>query len=560
MDTATDRNEDLEIDHWHEAVDLAGLHVCRSIEDLDRELVCKLVRLFPGTDIALLLAAEDPGRFRVQVVLGSGCPWPTGDTVDAAAWANDRIRSYSITYRNHTLGRLLIDRAPDEILDRVLTAMLAHYGVALVNLTLNEESRQATEHYCASLQALEEGIVLFQEGDHEAVTARLMGLATAMLQATAGALYVLREVGNVESDLVLTQTLGIPDALLATFKGQGGTAWPQCLLARSAFYVARVEDPTLGGLDPADLPDILRDIVALPLRYHGVDAGVIVLFNVAPETGNMHDHLDRMNSLGQLGAALLHRLSLEAISARNRSIEKELQIAEAIQKRLLPSKAPATTDYEFAWRSVAAQNIGGDYLDVLTSDLGDVHAVIADASGHGINSALLMSSFRSTYRAEAPWEEPADLTASLNNEVQNEVGSTGMFITAAMLRIEQGSRRLTMSNAGHNPVLHWRAATGKIEPIESHGPPLGFMEDAEYGTEERTLAPGDVLFLYTDGISEACDRELDMFGDERLAGILAANAHRSAAEILEAALAELARFTGRLRYDDDVSLSVIKVR
>lgn len=546
------------VDHWHEAIDLAGLHVCRSVEDLDREMVCKLVRLLPGVDMSLCLAGERAGSFRAQIVIGGGVPFERGTEVDPDGWQIPAGRRYPLRYRNHELGALLVATRPEPAAEQLLTAMMAHYGVGLVNLTLGEESRQATEHYCASLQALEEGIVLFQESDRGAITARLIGLGTSMVHATAGALYELSEVGDVTSDLTLTQTLGIPDQLLRGFTGTDGVDWPRSLIHGPAFAAWRSEDPTLGGLDPQQLPQILQNLMAIPLRYHGVVAGVCILFNVGVTPEQTRDHLERLNSLGQLGAALLHRLSLEAASVRNRDIETQLAIAATVQRRLLPRRAPDVAGLDFAWRSVAAQSIGGDYLDVLAAGDRGACALIADAAGHGINSALLMSSFRSAYRAGAPASEPADLLASLNAEVFEEVGNTGMFITAVALKLAPDSRRLIAASAGHNPVLHLQRASRTVERIESHGPPLGFLPTAEYASEQRELAPGDILLLYTDGITEACNGQGEMFGEERLTECLHAAAELSAEAVLERVLARLTAFTGRSGQDDDVSILVIR--
>lgn len=545
---------------WAEAVALAALHACRTPDDLGAAMRAELQRLLPDVPVAICLAADAAGGQRVELVVGDGCPWRVGDTVGdpVAAWP-DAV-GLPVRYRNHLLGTLCVVATLDEDRRTMLGAVLAHYGAALVNLTLNAESRQATEHYCASLQALEEGIVLFQEEDPEAVMARLLSLATTMVQATAGALYVLREVGDSASGLKLEQAIGIPDSLLASFQGADGVQWPDALLGQSAQLLERDAEGRMASLQPDCIPPILTNLVVLPLRYHGVEAGLCLLFNSAIDPSTARDHLGRVQSLGQLGAALLHRLRLEALTARNRSIARELQIAETIQKRLLPNRAPAAEEFDFAWASIAAQNIGGDYLDLLTSDLGDIYAVVADAAGHGINSALLMSSFRSTYRAEAPWLEPNELAAALNRDVVHEVGATGMFITMVTLRIERESRRLSLCSAGHNPVLLFRKASGTIETIDSHGPPLGFVEGEAYGVFETALAPGDVLLLYTDGITEATDANDEMFGEERLAEILRVHADATAAELLTAAQASLARFTGRQRYDDDVSMTVVKVR
>ena len=141
----------------------------------------------------------------------------------------------------------------------------------------------------------------------------------------------------------------------------------------------------------------------------------------------------------QLAAALLHRLSLEARNANGQMIARELEIAATIQKRLLPNQAPPTDEYEFAWNTIAAQNIGGDYLDAFCSDLGDVHAVVADASGHGINSALLMSSFRSNYRGNTAWMEPNDLAASLNRAAASSPCADFTRVAARLIRLSRSA-------------------------------------------------------------------------------------------------------------------------
>jgi len=545
------------VEAWAAARGFAALHACESITELERRFASDLKSLLPDTPLVLGLV-ETGGRHRVAVSLGTH-GIGVGDMVAASGpdWSRERL---PIRFRNHELGALCAGRSlrPDEI--AIATAALVHFGTAIGNLTLNEESRQATAAYCASVQTLEEGIILFQEGDSEAVQARLLSLATSLAQTNAGALYVLREVGDASSGLQLEQTLGIPDSLLATFRSADGSAWPDSLLGQSAQLLTRSDDGALAGLAGDCVPPALRNVVVLPLRYHGVEAGVCLLFNAGFEAANAAELVARVQSLGQLGAALLHRLRLEALTARNRSIERELQIAATIQKRLLPTTAPATREFAFAWSSIAAQSIGGDYLDVFGQDDGALNAIIADASGHGINSAMLMSSFRSTYRANASRHTVATLTASLNNEIVNEVGPTGMFITAALLRLDRAERRVTVTSAGHTPVMILRAATGAVEMLASDGPPLGFLQGAEFTDQVLHLESGDSLLLYTDGVTEATNVDLDMFGEERLARLLKRHAADDPQVLLNAVRRDLAEFTKRDRYDDDVSMLVIRVR
>lgn len=545
---------------WCRAASLAALHECRSQQQLDHALVQAFAEVAPGQPLVVGLATPEPHLLRAQVAIGGQAGVAPGGLFDAGMLPAAGWRRLQLRNRVHTVGEWFVpgDIAPDAL--AAVAAIATHYATALVNLTLNEESRKATDSYCLSLMALEEGIVLFQEEDPQAVMARLLRLATTMVDAAAGALYVLQEVGNPDSGLRLEQTLGMPEQVLQGFATTDGRPWPDCLFGLGTRLVQRQPGLPLAEIASDLLPSVLENVLILPLRYHGIQAGLCLLFNSAATAATEQEQLTRANSLGQLGAALLHRLCLEAQSARARSIQKELQIAEVIQRRLLPTKAPATAEYGFAWASVAAQSIGGDYLDLMTSDLGDIHAVIADASGHGINSALLMSSFRSTYRGEAPRHEPDELLSKLNREIADEVGSTGMFITATALRIERESRRLSVASAGHSPLLLLRSDGQDVAWLGAQGPPLGFAVDAEFNTTELTLAPGDVLVLFTDGITEATNANQEMFGEDRILAILRDHAAQTPDAILAALQAGLRRFTNRDRCDDDVSLLVIKAR
>jgi len=268
----------------------------------------------------------------------------------------------------------------------------------------------------------------------------------------------------------------------------------------------------------------------------------------------------RLQSFGRLAAALLHRLSLERLREESALVARELQIAEAIQQRLVPQQAPPSSAFEFAWRSVAAKSIGGDYVDFLASESGQVSLVVADASGHGINSALLMASFRANYRAAAGLLDVDELAATLNDEVTREVGPTGMFVTAALARLDPESRELTLCSAGHNPVLLVRAGGEEVEPLGSHGTPMGFLGGVAYSRCERSLSTGDLIVIYTDGVTEATRPGAEMFGEDRLVEVVRRHARGTADEVLAAVLDAVAAFTGRAAQEDDVSVMVVRVR
>lgn len=544
--------------HAGARVRLADLHTVRAAAELDATLARSLAQCVPGVGVVVSVDPGDEHGLVVRAVAGAPTAHRVGSRIAAEQLAAfGAVRE--LRFGERAVGLVAVDAALDAQRDEALDELLLHYVTALVNQTLDAEARQSTNEYCAILQAFEEGIVLFQESDPEAVMARLLALAGSMTEAAATALYVYDEVGNAESSLVLKQSLGMPEPLLAGLRATDGRSWPDPLVDAPVELHRWNTDGTIANIAPGCAPPILDKVITLPMRYHGVTAGVCVLFNPVVAPGQEREIISRLQSFGSLGAALLHRLSLERLREEGVSLARELEIAQQIQKRLVPSRAPASDSYEFAWHTLAAKSIGGDYVDFVESDLGDVYAIVADASGHGVNSALLMSSFRSNYRGTAPWLDPNDLGASLNNEVVDEVGPTGMFITAAMARLQDEDGMLTICSAGHNPVMLFRSATQTVERIESHGPPLGFLQGMTYEQFDARMDSGDVMVLYTDGITEATDRTGEMFGEDRLADLLAEQCGElSAQQVLDAVLAAVAAFSGEQQQEDDVTLLVLK--
>ena len=394
---------------WGTPESLALLHACRTQDDLERELATGFASLLPGVEVAFCLSQSSGKSFEVRFVIGGEVPLQPLQVCTRDAWQLPEEQRLGITFKQHLLGEVWLGVAPSIDVRAELAETLVHVATAMVNLALNSEARDATHEYCATLQALEEGIVLFQEHDEEAMMARLLSLASGMVEATAGALYVLAEVGKADSELVLMQALGMPYHLLESFVTEDGSPWPESLLAYSAKVIGRDEQGHFDGLADECAPGVLQDIVVLPLRYHGVQAGVCVLFNPKSGAAQAREYITRLQSFGQLAAALLHRLSLERLKENSISIGRELQIAATIQKRLVPTEAPPSERYEFAWSSLSAKNIGGDYVDVVPGDLDDLYTIVADASGHGINSALLMTSFRANYRGNVMWQDPPEL-------------------------------------------------------------------------------------------------------------------------------------------------------
>lgn len=539
---------------------LAALHGAGADGEADASCRDLIAAIAPGIAAAVCLFEDSGVDLHVRLTT-AGCPLPAGGRVAASAWPQPPERRLPLRVRGEEFGELVLGETVDEATHRQLAEAASHYAATVANLALLNHARRMNNRLGAKLNAVEEAIPLFHEGTTEAVHARLLQVATNVVEAVAGALYVLDEVGSTDSNLRLAHAIGIPESMLASFEAIDGGPWPLTLLSG----VARIERRTtpfasVAGLAPASVPEQLRSVVVLPLTYNGICAGVCVLFN--PDVQSSEDRLvaERMESFLGLAAALLHRLDLERKAVANQSVERELEIAAQIQKSSLPTEPPTAPAYEFAWSSTPAQRIGGDHIDWLVGNGGEVHAVLADASGHGINSALLMTSYRANWRGSAPWLATDALAERLNATVVHEVGSTGMFVTAVLFRLAADGRSARLCNAGHPSVLHWRAASRIVEAIGADGPPLGFLPGLRYGDREVQLAPGDALLCYSDGLTEAAAAGGPMLGEDRLRAVFAAAAAGSPGETLRSIRRLLHEWTGRDRQDDDVSIVVVKVR
>ncbi len=544
-----------------EKPNLLFLHKPRTLEELREEAEKQLEAYFPGLDMAILLVGEEEESYQVEVTAGNALGFRPGDLLKEADLEGRGWVSLPLMYDLAEVGIALLEAPPQPWLEENLRDFLAHYTTALVNLKLNEETARTTQVYSMSLQTLEMGIYLFKEKNKEAAGASFLDICLSMVGADGGAIYLLEEAGDQETRLILEHNLGVPEEILENLRYPDGTWLPQVTLreGKLSFFSRKGQKEILGGLDTEMLPLALENLVVSPLSYNGLDVGVCVLLNIKDLGGGMSLEMESLRRLLELGAAIFHRWAMEEQAVRNQNFQTQLQVASVIQKQLLPREAPDNWNYQFSWTSVAAQFVGGDYLDIIPSPEGDINTVIADVSGHGLNSALLMSSFRATFREKASYLDPGFLLTQLNRTVISEVADTGMFVTAALVRLSKDGRRFLFASAGHNPVLLYRPAEDEFLDLEASGPPLGLFPSAEYETSEHEAGPGDVLVMYTDGLVEATDPSgKAFFGEGRLKGCIRAHGKEGADHLREWILKSFHAFTGTTRQEDDISISIVR--
>ena len=263
-----------------------------------------------------------------------------------------------------------------------------------------------------------------------------------------------------------------------------------------------------------------------------------------------------------LGAYDRMRRQIEAsyrVLRERDALERELSVAREVQRELLPREVPAVAGLELAGVCLPAIAVGGDYYDYLQAGDGRLGLVIADVSGKGVPAALLMASLQASMRSHFPTAaSPERLAASLNDALFRS-SSAARYATAFLATFDSETRRLSYSNAGHLPAIVVRDE----DTIRCHegGLPIGLFESADYETGALTLAPGDLLALFTDGVTESpAAPDGDEFGAERLADLLRAHRARPLDAVIDTVLGALLDWSGPVDAHDDVTLVLARMR
>ena len=245
--------------------------------------------------------------------------------------------------------------------------------------------------------------------------------------------------------------------------------------------------------------------------------------------------------------------------------KKALALAGEVQKSLLPRDKPMIQGLDIAGKNVSCDEIGGDYFDFIwrrDSKKGPFSVVVGDISGHGVDSALLMTTARAFLRMRA--SQPgsiSEIVTAMNRHLTRDVLETGRFMTLFYLSVDPENDRLEWVRAGHDPALLYDPVQDGFEELKGVGVALGVDEGFNYQENHKTgITSGQIIAIGTDGIWEAINTNGDMFGKDRFRDVIRRHAHAAANEILNAVYNELNQFTMGQKSEDDITLVIIKVQ
>jgi sigma-B regulation protein RsbU (phosphoserine phosphatase) len=244
--------------------------------------------------------------------------------------------------------------------------------------------------------------------------------------------------------------------------------------------------------------------------------------------------------------------------------KKALALAGEVQKSLLPQSKPDVQGLDIAGRNVSCDEIGGDYFDFLwrrENPDGPFTVAVGDITGHGVDSALLMTSARAFLRMRA--SQPgtmAEVITAMNRHLTRDVLETGRFMTLFYLTVDPQKDHMNWVRAGHDPAILYDPQQDAFEELKGSGVALGVNDSFEYDENYRKdLANGQIIAIGTDGIWEAFNKKGKMFGKKRFKDIIRQHAGAGADDILNAVYNEINQFTEGQKTEDDITLVIIKV-
>ncbi len=301
----------------------------------------------------------------------------------------------------------------------------------------------------------------------------------------------------------------------------------------------------------------VHTMMAVPLQTKDRIIGLIYVDSPFILREFTKDDLSLLTVMANVAGIKIENARLAEVEESERIMKRDLSQAAEIQRRMLPEGAPEVPRADLAGFNAACRTVGGDYYDFFPYPDGRVAMTLGDVSGKGMPASIMMAELHA--RVQMLAEEPGDLGDFMTrlNKATCVKCPSNRFITFFFCVLDLNSGELRFANAGHNPPILVRA-NGDAQMLEGGGPVLGILPDAPYSEQLECLNPGDMLVLYSDGVTEANNPDYDEYGEDRFVEVLQRDHKAPAADIVEAVTKSLAEFTSGAPQADDITLAVAK--
>jgi serine phosphatase RsbU (regulator of sigma subunit) len=459
--------------------------------------------------------------------------------------AGEHLVSAEVVYRSQPVGWVEAARRADEM-------------AGLLNLLLEQEDERKNLAQ-EVLDRYRELNLLYNISEDlaasplpEAMAGTILREAGRLIQSETGIVVLVQNEGKLGQDFTPIAGYG-PEFELCV------EAWSEGSLIRRVLSTRKA---ALENSIPADAyfcgqGDAMISIMCAPLKTEKRTLGAMLLVRNT-SNGYTAGDLKLLSAVALQAAPAIEVARLYQVAIENARLERELQMARQVQADLLPAHMPRLPGWEFAAGWSPAREVSGDYYDLFKDAGGRMGIVIADVADKGMPASLFMVFTRSAIRATLHHSPSTARGIRQVNQLMCAESSRGYFVTVFFARLDPQKGEITYVNAGHNPPILVRAADCQVEMLTRTGMALGILEDADYEQRTIQLEPGDLLLLYTDGLTEAMNASNEQFGTERLIQLTLAYSADGPQALLAAINRAVNEFTNAAPQADDITLLAIK--
>ncbi|HVO42271.1 MAG TPA: GAF domain-containing SpoIIE family protein phosphatase [Aggregatilineales bacterium] len=304
----------------------------------------------------------------------------------------------------------------------------------------------------------------------------------------------------------------------------------------------------------------LRSILCLPMTLDGRLIGILYADNRIQQGIFSQDILPLLLAFGTQAAIAIEKARLHQEEIQRQRLEEEMNVGRRIQLGLLPKACPSVAGWQFAAMYKSARIVSGDFYDFfeLPGDRGEIGVVVADVADKGVPAAIFMALSRTMIRTTALSGISPSAALTRANTLIMKDSQSDLFLTVFYAILNPNHGTVVFSNGGHNRPLLLRAATGEFQELRAKGIIIGMFPDILLEDGRVEIAPGDILVMYTDGVTEAMTADQQQFGVARLRETIGTNREASAEAVVNAILNAVTAFVGDAPRSDDMTLVVVK--
>jgi serine phosphatase RsbU (regulator of sigma subunit) len=441
----------------------------------------------------------------------------------------------------------------------VMKTLGAQIAIAIENSRLFE-SQQVEAYYLNTLLNVAENLV-DQESLDDALTT-VVTLTTLLVGVKRAAIFLYDPHAHA---FRAARAYGLPPELQERFEhlvfpvnGERQDLFAELWRTREPVAIDNAQSP---GADEWNLAELfqLEAVILFPLIARGEMVGALGVDQGSHAHRFSGEEMRVLSGIANQAAVAIERARLDEQAEAKKRLDHELSLARQIQTSFLPHQPPQLPGYDIAAAWHAARQVSGDFYDLISLPHGRLGLVIADVSDKGLPAALFMALTRTIIRTMAIGKPSPREAMERANDVIIADAQSDMFVTAFYGVLDTGDGSLVYVNAGHNPPLWYHHATSTLAPLKEHGIALGIMSNIEQPQAHVRLQCGDVVVLYTDGITDALDESgEEEFGMTRLVEVIREHAGKTAQELTNEILRAVQQFTQGAPQFDDLTLVVVK--